>query len=475
MEDVESGVLGGMVCLDDDLQNVQIITNVKQNIEHSYSTLKTEYFSDEKNAKIYSIILECYLQHHTLLDEALLRSKLQTENQNEDAISEYLIVFRSLSILPKDHERFKYIASNFKKSKLIDRLKDGILDASQGIKDGKVEAATESLQKTIQELTAEGNENIIEELSKSAEDVVKNYHIIKISPKQSRVYSGFQRFDSVTSGWQPGELIIGGGYAAQGKSQFILNSIYHNAVVNHKNTVVVSLEMPILQYSRRLLSRHSLHPKFEMSDTGIPYGALKNGTLTPPQERILEEIRDDLANNTEYGKIFIAQMKRGSTVDDVYAVAMNIASRNSVDLIAIDYLTLLSPLRKRHNFRDEVSDIVKDAKQMALTFNKGKGVPVLAVTQISRAEYQKALQNGVYSIISFAESSELERSADAAFWLLRREEEIKNKVVKVGICKYRDNAAGQVFYLSEDFSRSFLGDTKYLPEDINISTVAGIV
>lgn len=472
MEDVELGVLGGLVCLDDDIQNIRTITNVKLNIEYAYSVLKPEYFS-EKIGKIYSIILECYLQHHTFLDEAVLRSKLQTENMDEDTISEYLIIFRSSSILPKDNERFKYLASNFKKSRLIDRLKNGILDASQGIKDGKLELATESLQTALQELSSEGSENIVEELSKSAEAVVTNYNIVKAAPNESRIYSGFQRFDDVTAGWQPGELAIGGAYSGQGKSMLLLNSVYHNAVSNRKNSLIISLEMPILQYSRKLLSRHSLHSRFGIPESGLPYSAIKNGSLTPQQEKILEDIKIDLSSNKEYGKIFIAQMKRGSTVDDVYALATSISARSSIDLIAIDYLTLLAPTRKRHNFRDEVSDIVKEVKQMAITFNKGKGVPILAVTQISRVEYQKALQNGTYSIISFAESSEMEKSADFAFWMLRREEEIKNKVVKAGIVKYRDNSAGHVFYLSEDFSRSFLGDTKYLPAGVDLSTMTG--
>ena len=117
-------------------------------------------------------------------------------------------------------------------------------------------------------------------------------------------------------------------------------------------------------------------------------------------------------------------------------------------------------MQRRAKRQEELSDIVRDVKQLAVSFNNGKSVAVLAASQIGRTEYNYALKSGEYSIASFSDTSEMERSADLLVWLLRRKQDKEAHEIKAGICKYRDGSVSIPFTLYEDYAHGLIADLR---------------
>lgn len=288
--------------------------------------------------------------------------------------------------------------------------------------------------------------------------ILKDYaerHQARLSGHDPGIELGIPELDKRLSGLQRGELDLFAAYAGEGKTTLSCQVAWHAAVVQHRNVVYMTTETLRPQVRRKLLARHSAHPQFALPD-GIDTHDLKNGTVPEHMLPKLKEVVEDYTRNPVYGKLYVVQVPQAATVGRIDAKLRRIQRQFPIDLVIIDYLALLHSDRRRQSGREELTDIVKDAKVLAATFDDGRGVPIVSPWQFSRAGYDEALKTGFYTLRHLAETGEAEKSADIVVALLGKGDgvQMRHSELKCQCLKNRDGEKGEPLALDVDYALS---------------------
>jgi replicative DNA helicase len=211
------------------------------------------------------------------------------------------------------------------------------------------------------------------------------------------VPTGYRKLDSMTSGFQPGDLIVLAARPSMGKTALAL-SIAQYAAEQQVCVGVFSLEMSAEQLTLRLLSGSS----------GIAHHNIRNATITSDEWMQLTNVAARLADT----KIFIDDTAMLSIMD-LRAKARKLKMEHNVQLLVIDYLQLLHSTRRHENRHQEVSEISRAIKALAKELN----IPILALSQLSRAVEARMDKRPMLS--DLRESGAIEQDADLIMFLYR--------------------------------------------------------
>jgi replicative DNA helicase len=251
-------------------------------------------------------------------------------------------------------------------------------------------------------------------------------------------------FDRMTSGLQDSELIIIAARPSMGKTAWAINIAENAAVRGGKVVAVFSLEMSKSSLLRRMLASQAL----------VNSKAIQTGML-------MRDDRTKLINGLEKlmeSKIFIDDTP-GITLAEMRAKARRLKQQQgSLDLIVIDYLQLMTGANTGgkgfENRTQEVSAISRGLKALA----KEMKVPVVALSQLSRASEQRGGDKKPL-LSDLRESGSIEQDADVVCFIHREEyydrenEDLKGKA-EIIIAKQRNGPTGVVHlaYLA-DYTR----------------------
>jgi len=443
---------------------------VRTSLEFSMVRLRDRHFADGKHKAIFAAILEYFSRTGGLLEEEVFLDMMVSSEVAEQKRQEYILMFRSLSQNPVSMEKVRYSIDELC-GETENRCFVDALTKTMEVLDGKSsEKGEEGLSKygrarrflqaelmSIDELAYEYMPEV--DPTKETVELSREYDMHKNQPERFvGCKTGFLVVDDLTNGGQGGELWLVAGYAGEGKSFTLMNSFYNAVYMQGMNCVIASTEMPPNQCRRRLIARHSRHPKFGLQD-GLAYKDIKLGTLSPDEERTYKDvILKDLAECKDYGNQRIFLVPHDAGVDYIRMKVQQYNSLFPVHAIYIDYLSMLQTSRRRQSRREELDEIIKQCKQLALTFDGGRGCFVMSAFQTNRVSWEKAKRSGHYELNSFADSSEAEKSSDFAMWILRDPRLEEEHEMKAGIMKYRDDEKIREFRLYEDFATSFLGN-----------------
>jgi replicative DNA helicase len=215
--------------------------------------------------------------------------------------------------------------------------------------------------------------------------------------------TGFTDLDSMTSGFQPGELIIVAGRPSMGKTAFSLNIAENVALDTGLPVAVFSMEMAATQLAMRMIG----------SVGRLDQHRMRTGRL---------EDEDWVRLTTALGRlndapIFIDE-GAGLTSFDVRARARRLHRQcGKLGLIVVDYLQLMSAPANRQgeNRATEISEISRSLKALA----KELDVPVVALSQLNRSVEQRPDKRPVMS--DLRESGAIEQDADLILFIYRDE------------------------------------------------------
>ena len=217
------------------------------------------------------------------------------------------------------------------------------------------------------------------------------------------IATGFTDLDSMTSGMQPGELIIVAGRPSMGKTAFAINIAEHVALEGAKPVAIFSMEMGGTQLAMRMIGS---------------VGLLNQHTLRTGR---LEE--DDWSRMTHaLGRLNDAPI----FIDETAALnALELRSRarrlhrqnDGLGLIVVDYLQLMSASsgKASENRATEISEISRSLKALA----KELHVPVMALSQLNRSLEQRPNKRPMMS--DLRESGAIEQDADLILFIYRDE------------------------------------------------------
>ena len=248
------------------------------------------------------------------------------------------------------------------------------------------------------------------------------------------VATGFTDLDNMTSGLQPGDLVIVAGRPSMGKTAFALN-IAENAAVGLKLPVAIfSLEMPGEQLAMRLMS----------SLGRINAHRLRTGKLEDEDWPRLTSAVGMLAEASVY-----IDDTPALTPMELRARSRRLMREHGLGLIVVDYLQLMQASESTENRATEISGITRSLKGLAKELN----VPLVALSQLNRSLEQRPNKRPVMS--DLRESGAIEQDADVIFFIYRDEvynEESEDKgTAEIIIGKQRNGPIGKarLTYLGE--------------------------
>src|SRR5580700_11346565 len=216
----------------------------------------------------------------------------------------------------------------------------------------------------------------------------------------------FEEFDRMTSGLQNSELIIIAARPSMGKTALAINIAQNAAIQGGKVVAVFSLEMSKESLLRRMLASEAL----------VDSQKIQKGFLLREDQEKLSSALERLVE----APIFIDDSP-GISLTEMRAKARRLRqSRGGLDLVVIDYLQLMTggstgPGAKRYENRtQEVSAISRGLKALA----KELGIPVIALSQLSRASEQRGGDKKPM-LSDLRESGSIEQDADVVAFIHR--------------------------------------------------------
>ena len=241
--------------------------------------------------------------------------------------------------------------------------------------------------------------------------------------------TGFRELDKLTSGFQPGNLVILAARPSMGKSALGL-CMAANLAVRHETPVALfTLEMSKAEVTQRLMC----------SEAKVESQRLRSGRLAQDDWPRLTAACDKL-------------MKAPIYVDDTGSITMmelrskarRLKSRESkLGLIIVDYLQLMTTGGTVENRVQEVSQISRQLKVLARDLE----VPIVAMSQLSRAVEQRHDKRPILS--DLRESGSIEQDSDLVMFVYRDEyysgeESDQQGLAEVILAKHRNGPTDSI-------------------------------
>lgn len=213
--------------------------------------------------------------------------------------------------------------------------------------------------------------------------------------------TGFRDLDRLTSGLQPGDLIIVAGRPSMGKTAFALNISEHVALFAGKPVAVFSMEMTGNQLMMRMLG----------SAGRLDQHKLRTGRL---EDEDWQKLTDALSK-LDKAEIYVDESGVLNALE-LRARARRLHRQcKGLGLIVIDYLQLMSAVSQVENRATEISEISRSLKALA----KELSVPVVALSQLNRSLEQRTNKRPIMS--DLRESGAIEQDADLILFIYRDE------------------------------------------------------
>ncbi len=212
------------------------------------------------------------------------------------------------------------------------------------------------------------------------------------------VPTGFSKFDEMTSGLQPSELIVIAGRPSMGKTSLAI-SIARNVALREGLAIgIFSLEMRKEQLLERLLC----------GEGQINLHRLRGGFLPSRQWRRVVKAASALQEST----ILIDDTPSIPAIE-MKAKARRMKAEYDIGLIIVDYLQLIEAGTNNVNREQQISHVSRSLKGLARELD----IPVIAVSQLSRAvEYRQKKRPRLSDL---RESGSIEQEADLVAFIYR--------------------------------------------------------
>jgi replicative DNA helicase len=213
------------------------------------------------------------------------------------------------------------------------------------------------------------------------------------------VPTGFVDLDRMTSGLQPGDLIIVAGRPSMGKTAFSINIGENVAIDSGLPVAVFSMEMGGTQLAMRMLG----------SVGKLDQHRLRTGRLIDEDwPRLTHAIQK--MNEAQF---YIDETPALSSIE-LRARSRRLSRQcGKLGLIIIDYLQLMSGNTSGENRATEISEISRSLKGLA----KELQCPVIALSQLNRSLEQRPNKRPVMS--DLRESGAIEQDADVILFIYR--------------------------------------------------------
>lgn len=414
--DAERGLLGSL------LRENSVIGDILQTIQ------SPEDFYADAHQKIFTCIRDLHLAGKPV-DAVILADVLKDRGQIEDAGGYgYLGELWAAAPTAANAEHYARIVRDKSVSRNLIRLSTRILrDAYDQVSPADEllgEAVRELLE--VQQATATNTKNVTVRLSeaiKETEAEIDKRHRNR-DVEGGSVRSGLLDLDELTGGFHAGELVIIAARPSVGKTALAMQ-VVEVAGEDKIPTLFFSLEQSRTELVSRMLCGRGQ----------VDSHLVRTGRLGADEFSRLT----DAATAIKPLPIWIND-NASQRVSGMLNVARKLMTREKIQLIAVDYLQLVTFAGDRQmNRNDQVSTMTRELKLMA----RSLGVPLLLLCQITRDSER---QNRKPRLSDLRDSGSIEQDADTVLFLHRAKarDESSSELIEAIVAKQRNGPTGDV-------------------------------
>ncbi len=428
------------------------------------STILTELKKDDFYTKEHQIIFETMQKlflkkNHTYFDHIILTSELESAGLLETVGGvSYLITLTN--VLPSATNYQYYVDIVKRDSTLRQLISAGGEIIDNAYESDDRETALGFAESKIYSISQTSDHSSLEHIKGSLEEVINDFEICFQNPEAKRgMPTGFPGLDHYTNGFQKGDLIILAARPSFGKSSLAINFVQNASVKYKKTCAVFSLEMPRAQLSRRMACGIS----------GVSMEKVLRGDLNENEQRKFRQAVNLLAE----APIYIDDNSM-NTPAEIKSKCLRLKNDPAcgLDFVMIDYLQLMNTGTKgrQESRQQEVSDISRNLKIMA----KELGVPVLALSQLSRAVEQRTGDHKP-QLSDLRETGAIEQDADIVMFIHRpsrysdtnKDGSLDPTEAYLILAKHRNGALGEIPLVWDGSTTTFRSTEK----DANIASL----
>ena len=341
-------------------------------LQSKFQVSNEKWFTSDPRLDLYRLLEKNFETSRNILTqtqfEFLLNSTFaEDEVRREKIISEYSAV---LKIRPDEEPSI--VIQNLNEALRAEAAEELILSAYSSLESGDVEEALSKLKQGSLELRKPDEDSRIVSLWDETEDWVEEVQNRKDYPeKYAGIPTGFTKFDEKTGGLFPAELTVIFGLSGKGKST-LMKQIGVNVRKQGYNVAHFGNEEDLFQ----------MRTKYTSVETGVKYSHWKRGIWTDYDMQIWKKYKDRQAEELEDGKLpgklFIHNFPQQTDATVIERKLAELKAQGiKIDLVIVDYLDLMSSIKRAYNENDEGGRVTGDLKQIAINFH----VPVLVCTQ----------------------------------------------------------------------------------------------
>ena len=434
-DEAEFAVLGSML-------------SSKEAVSKSIQWLKPEHFYKESHIKIFASMQNLFDRAEPI--DTLSVSEYLKKNNDLDSVGGIYFLTGLVDMVPTTAHIEKYAKIVVEKALLrnLISLSHDILKQAYNDSD-EVSDILEIVEQKIFNITQHQLKGGFQQINPVIIDALDD-----LEEKRNKgsivtgVPSGLTDLDSLTSGFQKGDLIIVAGRPSMGKTALALSMMRNAAIDSSAGVGMFSLEMGSQSLAMRLLCAEARVNMHSVRTGKLPSKSWKNLSIS--------------AGELEGAPIYLDDTP-AITVRELRAKARRLVSEKNIDMIVVDYLQLMEGPKRSENRQQEISTISRSLKALAKEIN----IPVIALSQLSRAVEQRSDHQPQLS--DLRESGAIEQDADVVIflyrpWVYSQEDEDEGKA-EIIVAKQRNGPTGKVktTFISQyaRFENSFNEETPF--------------
>ncbi len=280
-------------------------------------------------------------------------------------------------------------------------------------------------------------------------------YLEKICHHKGAVYglpTYFLPIDSLTTGFQPSDLIIIAARPSVGKTAFALNIARNMAIEGSFPIGFFSLEMSRQQTVLRLLSKEAM----------INNHRLRQGHITEDEWRDLAEAFGELGRAP-----FYIDDSSTLTIMELRTRARRLKLEKDIKILFVDYLQLIQGSSRSESRVQEVSELTRALKSLSRELN----IPLVVLSQLSRRPEDRPDRRPI--LPDLRESGSIEQDADMVIFLYRDDyhnpQSTEPGVVEVNIAKQRNGPTGVIkLRFEKEYSSFTVLETKRKEDEIPV-------
>ena len=362
-------------------------------------SLRPDDFYVQKNREIYETIYTMFSYSRTIDPVTVLENLKQNGYDSDDQAWPYLLqLMRNASTAANVGLYIQIIKDKTLLRQLLETSQELVNMVQEGTETGQtlLDAAEQRIYAIRQGRSVQG-------LTPIADIIINVYDRLEELAASDRAVTGLETglrdLDRALSGLNNSDLILLAARPGMGKTSMALNILLHAGKKSHKQVAFFSLEMNKEQLALRLIS----------SECFVDNKKLVTGKLTDQDWESVAAAADSLNRSA-----ILIDDDSTVTVADINAKCRRV---ENLGLVVVDYLQLMQSAGGKSDRGENRQQIVSDISRSLKIMAKELDVPVLCLSQLSRANESRQDKRPMLS--DLRESGAIEQDADIVLFLYR--------------------------------------------------------